>query len=85
MVVFSGRSNLALATTLGLSGLWLGSVPRLVSNSTFAVFAVLLISGVAVSFITWRNAQATGSVGQLLHETEVARSSPLVPTGRIRP
>jgi hypothetical protein len=84
MVVFSGRWNVALATTLGLLGLWLSSVPRFVSNSTFAVFAVLLISGVAVSFITGRNAQATGSAGQRLHETDLARSSPFAPSDRTR-
>ena len=75
MVVFGPRSNVAIGTTLGLFGLWLASVPRLVSNSTFALFAVLLIGVVSVAFITWRNAQAPGSVGQLLHETEIAASS----------
>ena len=47
---------------MGVSGLWLASVPRLVSNSTFAVFAVLLIGVVAVSYLTWRSAQAEGTV-----------------------
>jgi hypothetical protein len=75
MVAFNPRSNVAIGTTVGLCGLWLASVPRLVSNSTFALFAVLLIGGVSVAFITWRNAQAPGSVGQLLHETEIAGSS----------
>jgi hypothetical protein len=75
MVVFTPRLNVAIGTTLGLCGLWLASVPRLVSNSTFALFAVLVIGGVSVAFITWRNAQAPGSVGQLLHETETASSS----------
>lgn len=75
MMVFSPRSNVAIGTTLVLCGLWLASVPRLVSNSTFALFAVLLIGGVSVAFITWRNAQAPGSVGQLLHDTESAGSS----------
>jgi hypothetical protein len=84
MVAFSDRRTVAVATTLALSGLWLGSVPRLVSNSTFAVFAVLIISGVAVSFVTWRNAQAAGSVGQLLHETDAGRSSRFAPSDRTR-
>lgn len=74
MVVFSARSSVAMATVLGLWGLWLASVPRLVSNSAFAVVAVLLVSGGWVSFVSWRNAQADGSVGQLLHETESAGS-----------
>ena len=75
MVVFSARAKVVIGTMMGVSGLWLASVPRLVSNSTFAVFAVLLISGVAVSYLMWRNAQAAGSVGQLLYETELAPSS----------
>jgi len=75
MKVFSSQSSVAIGTTLALCGLWLVSVPRLVSNSTFALFAVLLIGVVSVAFITWRNAQAPGSVGQLLHETEIAASS----------
>jgi hypothetical protein len=29
----------------------------------------------AVSYLTWRNAQAAGSVGRLLYETELAGSS----------
>jgi hypothetical protein len=84
MVVFSPRSTVAIGTTLGLCGLWFASVPRLVSNSTFALFAVLLIGGVSVAFITWRNAQAAGSVGQLLHETEIAASSARAASDGIR-
>ncbi len=75
MMLFNARANLLIGMTMGLSGLWLLSVPRLVSNSTFAVFAVLFIGAVGVSCLAWRNAQAAGSVGQLLYETELAPSS----------
>jgi len=47
-------------------------VPAVMSRSTFAVLAVCLLGAAAVTLVTWRNAQATGSTAQLLHETEVA-------------
>lgn len=37
---------------------------------TIAVIATLAIGTIAIVFLTWRNAQATGSIGQLLHRTE---------------
>ncbi len=77
MIVFNARSHIAIATGLGLAGLWLAWVPRLVSNSGFAVFAALLTGSIGVSLVTWRNAQATGSMGQLLYETESSPSSGL--------
>ena len=82
MVVFTTRTHVILATILGLSGLWLTWVPRLVSNSTFAFLSAVLLGGVGVSLLTWRNAQATGSVGQLLYETELARASHSTDSGR---
>jgi hypothetical protein len=74
-MVFSARANVAIGMTMGLSGLWLFSVYRLVSNSTFVVFAVFFIGAVGVSYLTWRDAQPAGSNGQLLHDTELAPSS----------
>jgi hypothetical protein len=74
MMLFNARANVVVGMTMGLSGLWLVSVPRLLSNSTFVVFAVLFIGAVGVSYLAWRNAQAAGSVGQL-YETELAPSS----------
>jgi hypothetical protein len=84
MVVFTTLTHVVLATILGLSGLWFAWVPHVVSNSTYAVFSALLIGGVGVSSLTWRNAQATGSVGQLLHETELAGASNPARPGRGR-
>ena len=84
MAVFSARANVLIGTTMGVTGLWLTSVPRLVSNSTFGVFAALFIGAVGVSYLTWRNAQAAGSVGQLLHDTEVAPSAGRAASDRTR-
>jgi hypothetical protein len=50
--------------------LWLWAVPSVLSPATFAFMSVFMIGGAAVSLITWRNAQATSTVGQLLHATE---------------
>lgn len=55
---------------------WFWTVPAVMSRSTFAVLAVFLLGGSAVVLTTWRNAQATGSTAQLLHETEVAAETP---------
>jgi hypothetical protein len=44
----------------------------MISLSTFAALAVVVIGGAAVSLMSWRNAQATGSVAQLLYATETA-------------
>ena len=75
MTGLTTRTRVLIATMLGLSGLWLAWVPHLVSGATFAWFSALLIGAMGVASLTWRNAQATGSVGQLLHETELAACS----------
>ena len=51
---------------------WFWTVPAVMSQSTFAFLAVFLLGSAAVTLVTWRNAQATGSTAQLLYETEVA-------------
>ncbi len=48
----------------------------MISLSTFAALAACVIGGAGVSFMTWRNAQATGTVAQLLHATEAAPPTP---------
>jgi hypothetical protein len=58
----------AVAALATLSGVW--AVPAVMSLSTFAFLAVFLIGGAMVTLVTWRNAQATESMAQLLHETE---------------
>ena len=62
---------LVCATALSILT-WFWTVPAVMSRSTFAVLAVCLLGAAAVTLVTWRNAQATGSTAQLLHETEVA-------------
>ena len=37
---------------------------------TVAVVLTLIAGTVAIIFMTWRNAQATGSIAPLLHRTE---------------
>jgi hypothetical protein len=63
------------ASILCVIGAWLWAVPAVMSRMTFAFLAIFAIGSVGVSLMTWRNAQATGTVGQLLHATEVGASS----------
>ena len=42
----------------------------MISLSTFAALAVVVIGGAAVSLMSGRNAQATSTVAQLLYITE---------------
>jgi hypothetical protein len=62
---------LVFATALAIL-IWVWTVPAVMSRSTFASVAVFLLGAVAVTLLTWRNAQAAGSTAQLLHDTEVA-------------
>lgn len=55
-----------------LAALWLWMVPDVVSQGTFAFMTVFMAGAAAVSLTTWRNAQATSTVEQLLYATEVA-------------
>jgi hypothetical protein len=43
-----------------------------ISLSSLAALCAFVIGAAAVSLMTWRNAQATGTVAQLLHATESA-------------
>jgi hypothetical protein len=63
-----------------VAALWLWGVPSVLSRSTFGFMAILMIGGATVSLLTWRNAQATSTVGQLLQATEAAGGQ-----GPIRP
>lgn len=68
------RITLALAlalpclTSLVLM-LW---APGAITPSAFAVTAFMLLATAAVVINTWKNAQATGSMGQLIYETNTA-------------
>jgi hypothetical protein len=68
-------SSLVLAV-LGLaSAAWSGAVPSLMSASMFAFSLVFLVSAAVVMLMTWQNAMATSTVGQLLYATEIAETS----------
>ena len=41
-----------------------------ISITTIIAVAALAIGTLSILFLTWRNAQATGSIAQLLHRTE---------------
>ena len=49
--------------------------PGLVTPSAFAVTAFMLLATAAIVINTWKNAQATGSMGQLLYETNTTGES----------
>ena len=65
----------ALAVSIVLVALALWVVPNVVSPRTFGFMTIVVIAGAAVSLLTWRNAQATSTVGQLLQATEAAGGS----------
>jgi hypothetical protein len=57
------------------AAVWIGAVPSIVSVSTFAFSLVFLVSAALVTLMTWRNAMATSTVGQLLYATEIVETS----------
>jgi hypothetical protein len=73
--------SMALVVPCLLSIWWLAG-PDTVTTSTYAMGGALLTALAAITAVTYRNSQATGSMGQLLHETENAPSSS-VPVSRV--
>lgn len=76
-VCYSGASPLSLPASISRQPhayqvLFQSEGYPMISLSTFAALAVVMIGGAAVSLMSWRNGQATGSVGQLLYATETA-------------
>jgi hypothetical protein len=72
---WSGSRGMFAALVVSLSSiaaLWLWAVPSVLSRSTFASMASLMIGGATVALLTWRNAHATSTIGQLLQATEAA-------------
>jgi len=57
--------GLPCATSVGLMTL----APGHVAPGTYAVVVALLLGSVIVAVSTWKAAQATGSIGQLIYET----------------
>jgi hypothetical protein len=76
LVTTRNRSIPIAALLIALGGsVWLVSARDTMSTSTFGAIAALLLGTVAVGLNSWRNGQATGSVGQLIHETDVTGAS----------
>jgi hypothetical protein len=85
MTIDRRLEKLALALSLGLPCLtsivlmiW---APGRVAPATYAVAVTLLLGTTTVALNTWKNAQATGSVGQLIYETN---TDPRPEAGRTR-
>lgn len=68
-------SNLVLVALCLAAAVWIGAVPSVVSASTFAFSMVFLVGAAGVTLMTWQNAMATSTVGQLLYATEIAETS----------
>jgi hypothetical protein len=67
-LAFAFTAAVALAITLGF-------VPAGPTTPGYAVGTALLIALIAVAFTSYQHARPTGSVGQLLHEADAARTS----------
>jgi hypothetical protein len=61
-----------LVSAFCVAALWLLAVPDVISPSTFAFFTTSMIGGATVTLVTWRNAQATSTIAQLLQATDAA-------------
>jgi hypothetical protein len=68
-------SSVVLVALCLAAAVWIGAVPSIVSVSTFAFSLVFLVSSALVTLMTWRNAMATSTVGQLLYATEMVETS----------
>jgi hypothetical protein len=61
------------------ASLWLLTVPGTMGPSTYAVLAGLIIATAAIGLNSWKNSQPTGSMGQLIHETDMTPRAITVP------
>ena len=68
-------SSLVLVALCLAATVWIGAVPSIVTASTFAFSMVFLVGAAGVTLMTWQNAMATRTVGQLLYATEIAETS----------
>ena len=64
-LMFAGALTLPVTLSLGLM-----VVPTVMTLSSFAALVLLLLCIMAVTLNSARNARPTGSLGQMLHETE---------------
>lgn len=75
------RTTLAVAFLLPCAvSLGMMAMSGTMASSTYAMVAALLTATAAIGLTTWKNGQASGSMGQLLHETDLtpvtARAAP---------
>jgi hypothetical protein len=76
------QNGITLAVALFLpctASLWLLTVPGTMGSSTYAVLAALIIATATIGLITWKNGQPTGSMGQLIHHTDMTPCAITVP------
>jgi hypothetical protein len=77
MTALTTRNTALVAVAVALmasltAGVWLMLNPTLLSRSTFAMLAAVVIAAMAIAFNTWRNAQAPTSTSEVIHEAEVS-------------
>lgn len=63
---------LALAIATGAAVLWFAAVPNWLTPLTYVVVVGLVTALAAVALFTYRSAQPTGSMAQLIHEADTA-------------
>lgn len=77
MPMNSRLEKIVLAFALGLPGaaalVLMFLAPGAVSTTTYGAVVALLLGTATVALHTWKSAQATGSVGQLLYETNTGQ------------
>jgi hypothetical protein len=76
MIPLTNKSRFTLALALLvplLLSAWVLLVPGSMSLFTYAWSVTIVMALAAVVLNSFRNGQATGSMAQLLHETEVGR------------
>jgi ABC-type Na+ efflux pump permease subunit len=65
------RITVAIALLLPCAAtLWLLTRPTAAIPVTYAALAALAVAIAFIGFKTWKSGQSTGSVGQLIYETE---------------
>jgi hypothetical protein len=87
MIPLSYRTYLTLFIALVVPAslsLWRLAVPEFMSTSTYAAVTALLIGVAMVTLTSARNAGSTGSLGQLLYETEHPPRAPRAEAARNR-
>jgi hypothetical protein len=76
MTTLTGRTvNLVAVPLVGLfmASIWLMLKPTLVSGSTYAVLAAVVVTTVAIAINAWQNAQAPISTSEVIHDAETSR------------